>query len=73
MAKDSEWISFRAAGGILGVDPKKVSALAKKGVLSVRQVPGSLPKVLRSEVVRLSEESVKAGVMAEKGGESNEC
>lgn len=64
MAKVSEWISLREASRILGVDAKKVSALAKKGVLSVRQVPGSLRKVSRSEVVRLSEQSVKAGTMA---------
>lgn len=64
MAKVSEWISLREASRILGVDAKKVSALAKNGVLSVRQVPGSLRKVSRSEVVRLSEQSVKAGTMA---------
>jgi len=64
MAKVSEWISYRKAALILGTYPKRIPRLVEKGILSVRQLPGSLPLVSRSEVVRLSEQSVKAGTMA---------
>lgn len=59
-----EWIGSAEAAQILSIEARKVSELAKRGLLVRRLIPGSLPKYLRSDVERLAREATKPATVS---------
>lgn len=51
---DRKWISFREGRAILAIGYTAFQSLVNSGRLTVRRVPGSTPRVLRSEVEDLA-------------------
>ena len=56
----SDWITYRAAQQILGdISYPAFARLVRDGRFTVRQVPGTLPKVRRSEVEALAAATIR--------------
>jgi hypothetical protein len=60
-AKTREWITCCAAARILGVDPRHVSSLALRGMITVRAFPGIPIKYSRTDCEKVAAESSATG------------
>lgn len=56
-ANDQVWISAVAAARRLGCVPRQVPRLARRGLLTVRRLPGCDPRFLLADVERLAREA----------------
>jgi hypothetical protein len=52
---DQEWITFGEGRRILAIGKTAFDALVESGRLTVRRVPGSIPRVLKPEVEAIAE------------------
>lgn len=53
------WISLGSAAAKLSVNRHAVRRLAEAGLVALRQIPGTHPRVLESDVLRLAEKSTR--------------
>jgi hypothetical protein len=56
---DSTWIRTIEAREQLGLSSEQMGRLIRRGVVTVKSLPGLRPLVLRSDVERLASESIK--------------
>ena len=54
------WISATAAARLLGCTPPQIPRLARRGLISVRRLPGCDPRYLRTDVEDLAREATTA-------------
>ncbi len=53
------FMSTVEARAVLGLNPDQLQRLLKKGLITVRRIPGARPQLLRADVERVAEESIE--------------
>jgi excisionase family DNA binding protein len=59
MHPSDSWISRHRAAGLLGVSPGTLQKLIDSGRLSVRAIPGGVPRLRTNEVLELASISTR--------------
>jgi predicted site-specific integrase-resolvase len=63
--RPNQWVSFAAAAKMVGVSPQCIARIARKGHLTVKELPGGKPKVLVDEVGALVQRSIRPATVAQ--------
>jgi hypothetical protein len=64
MNDDSPWVTLPRAAKILGIGTRAIRTLIDRRQLTVRDVPGSYPRVLQSDVERVARETTTQATTA---------